>query len=106
MAGIITVIRNNGSVFMMSFARFVRIRPVNSKIKDIVYGFKQQAVKRRNYDLAVAHGVVKRKVIEVLSKAANNKYKCPGCGKQFKPQGITGHVKACAKSWCKNDNIK
>ncbi|CAF3645775.1 unnamed protein product [Rotaria sordida] len=52
---------------------------------------RNRAVNRRNDDLAAFHGVTKRKIIEILVKNANNHYVCPGCGIQFKPQGITNH---------------
>ena len=74
--------------------RNVQIRPVNSRIKDIIYEYKQRAMKRRGDELAAVHGRIKRKVTEVLFKDLNNQYKCPGCKKQFKPQGITNHGKS------------
>jgi hypothetical protein len=88
--------------------RHVIIRPVNTRLKEIIFEYKQDAVKRRNEQLAAAHGVVKRKVTEVLLRSVNNEYKCPGCGKMYKPQGITNHVKACpnAKGWCKKNKVK
>ncbi|CAF3323508.1 unnamed protein product [Rotaria sp. Silwood2] len=88
--------------------KHVIIRPIDSNIKEIIFGYKQGAVKRRNEQLAATYGVGKRKVSEVLTKGANNKYKCPGCRELYKPQGITNHVKACpkAKEWCKTNNIK
>ncbi|CAF3321652.1 unnamed protein product [Rotaria socialis] len=66
------------------------------------------AVNRRNDDLAASHGLIKRKVTEILVKSTNNHYACPGCGIQLKPQGITNHVKSCvnAQVWCKNNKIK
>jgi hypothetical protein len=47
-----------------------------------------------------------RKVTEILVKDLRNLYTCPNCNKQVKPQGITGHVKACAKEWRKKKKIK
>ncbi|CAF1238428.1 unnamed protein product [Didymodactylos carnosus] len=72
----------------------MQVRPANARIQDIIYEYKQRAVKRRGEKLAASHRVVKRKVTEVLMKNTNNQYKCRGCGKYFKPQGITNHVKA------------
>jgi adenylate cyclase class IV len=88
--------------------RKTQAKPPHHQIKDIAFEYKRRAVERRNEELAVARGVEHRKVIEVLVKSSNNLYKCPGCGKQFKPQGITNHVKACSKSndWCKKNRIK
>ncbi|CAF4111451.1 unnamed protein product, partial [Adineta steineri] len=60
--------------------------------------YKQGAVKRRNEQLAETHGVIKQKVPKVLIRNTNNEYKCPGCGKMYKPQGITNHVKACTNA--------
>jgi hypothetical protein len=83
-------------------------RPVHQNIKEIIYDLKRRAVKRRGKELAAFHGVVQQKATEVLTKNNNNQYKCPGCGKYFKPQGITNHVKAChkAKDWCTKNKIK
>ncbi len=50
--------------------------------------------------------MAQRKVPETLLKDSNNYYTCPNCNKQFKPQGITGHINACAKEWCKKKKIK
>jgi hypothetical protein len=86
----------------------VQARPVHRNIKEIIYKYKQKAVNRRNDDLAASHGVIKRKVTEILVKNTNNHYVCPGCVMEFKPQGITNHVKSCvnAQVWCKNSRIK
>ncbi|CAF3911944.1 unnamed protein product [Rotaria magnacalcarata] len=86
----------------------VQNRPVHQNIKEIIYEYKRRAVNGINYDLAASHGVTKIKVTEVLVKNTNNHYVCPGCGIQFKPQGITNHVKACvnAQVWCKSNKIK
>ncbi|CAM2721164.1 unnamed protein product [Rotaria socialis] len=70
----------------------VQNRPVHQKIKEIIYEYKQRAVNRRNDGLAASHRVTKIKVTEILVKNTNNHYVCPGCGIQFKPQGITNHV--------------
>ncbi|CAF1428101.1 unnamed protein product [Didymodactylos carnosus] len=68
------------------------MRPVNVRIQDIIYKYKQRAVRRRGEKLAGSHGMVKRKVTEMLMKNTNNQYKSTGCGKYLKPQGITNHV--------------
>jgi len=88
--------------------RSTQVKPVHHRINDIVFACKKRAVNRRNQELAVVRGVGHWKVTEVLAKNSNNLYKCPGCGKQFKPQGITNHVKACTKSkdWCKKNMLK
>ena len=62
------------------------IETVNARIEDIIYQLKLQAVKHENYALVVAHGVIKRKVPEVLSTVKKNKHRCPSCGKQLKAQ--------------------
>ena len=83
-------------------------RPVNQNIKNIIYEYKDRATERRAKESAVAQGATQRKVTEVLTKNANNKYECPGCRKCFKPHGISKHVKAYsdAKSWRKKNRIK
>jgi hypothetical protein len=88
--------------------RNVQLKPVNSHIKAIIYDYKQRAEERRRKDMAIEKGVVWRKIIKVLVKNTRAQYRCPGCNKQFKPQGITNHVKACslAKVWCKKNKIK
>jgi hypothetical protein len=84
----------------------VYVKPTCKNIKDIVYQYKQRAAQRRKTELAALTGLIKRKVTEILVKE-NNQYKCPGCKKNFKSQGITNHVKSCrvAKSWCKKNKI-
>ncbi|CAM4846245.1 unnamed protein product [Rotaria magnacalcarata] len=86
----------------------VQNRSVHQNIKEIIYEYKQRAVNRRNDDLAASHRVTKIKVTDFLVKDVNNHYACPGCGIQFKPQGITNHVKSCvnAQVWCKSNKIK
>ncbi|CAF3152656.1 unnamed protein product [Rotaria sp. Silwood2] len=88
--------------------RNTQVKPVHYQIKEITFEYKRRAIDRRNKELAVIRGVGHRKATDVLVKNINNLYKCPGCGKQFKPQGITNHVKACFKSkdWCKKNRIK
>lgn len=85
----------------------VYVKPVAANVKDIVYQYKYQAVQRRRIGLAAFNGTIQRKVTEVLIKQ-NNRYTCPGCKLNFKPQGITNHVKSCAgaRIWCINNKIK
>jgi hypothetical protein len=83
----------------------VQVTPVHSNIKNILWKYKEHAEKR-SQELMASHGIVQRKVTEILVKDSHNYYTCPNCNKQFKPQGITGHVKACAKEWCKKKKIK
>ncbi|CAM4830075.1 unnamed protein product [Rotaria magnacalcarata] len=85
----------------------VQTKAVHNNIKEIVFEYKQRAVVRRVKERAVAQGVIQRKVTELLIKDRNNQYKCPGCVKNFKPQGITNHVKACvkARAWCNKNKI-
>ena len=83
------------------------MKPVSTNIKDIVFQYKKQTTQRKKINLAAVNGLVKRKVTEILTKQ-NNHYTCPGCKVNFKPQGITNHVKSCAgaRNWCKNNKIK
>jgi hypothetical protein len=75
--------------------------PVYSNIKEIVFKYKTRANEQRK-------GRIKQKVTDVLTKSADNQYRCPGCKRKFKPQGITNHVKSCtsAIAWCKKNRIK
>jgi hypothetical protein len=81
-------------------------KPVASNIKDIVYEYKQKAAQRRRIGFAAFNGSVKYKVTEVLVKQ-NNRFTCPGCKFNYKPQGITNHVRSCvdAKAWCIQNKI-
>jgi hypothetical protein len=47
------------------------------------------------------------KIIELLLKNNKNEYICPNqtCSRPLKAQGATAHVKACAKSWLKTQNV-
>ncbi len=45
------------------------------------------------------------KVTDILPRNPSGGYGCPQCKKEFKPQGITNHVKSCAKEWCKKNGI-
>ncbi len=83
----------------------VRINPVHMNIKNILMDYKEHAHKRRSEESDAKRGIIRRKVTEILNKDINNYYTCPNCGRCFKPQGITGHVKSCAKIWCKKHKI-
>ena len=84
----------------------VYTKPTCKNIKNIIYQYKQRAVQRRTTEIATSTGLIKQKVTELLVKD-HNQYKCPGCKKNFKPQGITNQVKSCkmAKLWCKRNKI-
>ncbi|CAF4580545.1 unnamed protein product [Rotaria sp. Silwood2] len=84
----------------------VHIKPTHTNIKNIIHEYKQRAARRRKTEVAASTETTKGKVTEILAKE-NNQYKCPGCKKHFKPQGITNHIKACtqATTWCKKNNI-
>ena len=86
--------------------RNVYAKPIHNNIKNIVYEYKLRAAQSRKDEIAVETDRIKRKVTEILVKV-NNCYKCSGCKKNFKSQGITNHVKACinAKVWCKKNKI-
>ena len=87
--------------------RNVHIKPINKNIKSIVCEYKNRATQRRKTDLAASSRLLRPKVTEILAKE-NNRYRCPGCERYFKPQGITNHIRACtqATTWCKKDNIR
>ena len=82
------------------------VKPTYNNIKNIVYQYKQRAAQRRETELSASTGLIEPKVTELLVQE-NNQYTCPGCKKNFKPQGITNHVKSCnvPKSWCKRNKI-
>jgi hypothetical protein len=84
----------------------VHVKPAHKNIKNVVYEYKQHAARRRKTELAASTGLIRYKVTEILVKE-NNRYKCPGCSRHFKSQGITNHIKACTKAitWCKKNNI-
>ncbi|CAF2924283.1 unnamed protein product [Rotaria sp. Silwood2] len=83
----------------------VGINPAHVDIKNILLDYKKRTQKRRSQESAAKRGIIQRKVAEILNKDNNNYYTCPKCGSRFKPQGITGHVKSCAKLWCKKHKI-
>ena len=91
----------------------VKITPANPKIKQIVQDCKKRTEERRSNEKKADQSKAPRKVVEVLVKNSNNNnnnnnnmYTCSNCKKKFKPQGITGHVRSCAKAWCKKNNIE
>ena len=88
----------------------VKTTPANPKIKQIVQDYKKRTEERRSNEKKVDQNKAPRKVVEVLVKNNNNNnnnmYICPNCKKKFKSQGITGHVRSCAKAWCKKNNIE
>jgi hypothetical protein len=83
-----------------------QVIPVHPNINDIVKKYKEHADNRRVQESKAKRGIVQQKVTAILVKGSNGYYICPNCDRRFKPQGITGHVKACAKVWCKKHNIK
>jgi hypothetical protein len=83
-----------------------QVTPVHPNINDIVKKYKEHADNRRVQESKAKRGIVQQKVTAILVKGPNGYYTCPNCDRRFKPQGITGHVKACAKVWCKKHNIK
>ncbi len=84
----------------------VQVNPVHLNINNIITKYKEDANKRRSQESTVKHSLEQPKVTEILVKESNNLYTCPKCSRCFKSQGITGHVKACAKEWCKRHKIK
>ncbi|CAF0784330.1 unnamed protein product [Didymodactylos carnosus] len=93
------------NIWRVLINRHVQSTPVASNIKSIIQEYKDSANRRRS-ELAILHGAAQRKVTEVLVKGSNNSYECPNCQKKFKAQGITGHIRAYAPQWRKNNNIK
>ncbi|CAF2121924.1 unnamed protein product [Rotaria magnacalcarata] len=87
----------------------VHMRPIHSNIKGIVHEYKDRAQKRRANVVVTVNGEMtvktRVKVTEVLAKNQHNDYACPKCHRTFKPQGITNHVKSCAKEWCQKNGI-
>ena len=83
----------------------VKTTAVTHSVKETLRKYKEEAAKRRSDEVKTSHGRLPRKVTEVIKKETNNNYKCPNCHKHFKPQGITGHVRSCAKDWCRKNNI-
>ena len=47
------------------------------------------------------------RIIDFLEKNNRNGYMCANqdCGRLLKPQGVTSHVKACAKLWLKKQGV-
>jgi uncharacterized protein with PIN domain len=84
----------------------LQVTCVQSNIKNIVMTYKVQADKTRSQESKVKRGMVQEKVTEILIKDSHNYYTCPNCNRLFKPQGITGHVKSCARDWYNKHKIK
>ncbi len=86
--------------------RDVHVKPLHTNIKNIVNEYKQSAAQKRRAELDASTGVIKRQVTEILVKK-NNQYKCPGCRKSFKPQGVTYHTNLYikAKTYCNQNKI-
>ena len=75
----------------------------SSKTTEIVQQYKQRSQQRR----ATPNTTPPLKINELLAnqglKNFNGTYTCPNpkCPKRlFKPQGISSHVKSCARKWC------
>ena len=86
----------------------VKTTPANPKTKQIGQDYKKRTEERRSNEKKADQSKAPRKVVEVLVKNSNNNNMCtcPNCKKKFKSQGITGHVRSCAKAWCKKNNIE
>ena len=86
----------------------VKTTSANPTTKQIVQDYKKRTEERRLNEKKADQSKVLRKVVEVLVKNNNNNnmYTCPNCKKKFKSQGITGHVRSCAKACCKKNNIE
>ena len=85
--------------------RFAYSKEPSPNITETVKKYKQKADKRRNIGPPP-------KVTETLTKHGyrntDGTYTCPNskCTRRtFKAQGITKHVKACAKQWCTQNKI-
>jgi exonuclease III len=88
--------------------KYVHSSIPSSNIPEVVEQYKQKSQQRR----AAANAPPPPKVTDVLAKQGlknlDGTYTCPNpkCPRGvFKPQGITGHVKSCAKEWCKKNGI-
>ena len=86
--------------------RRVQYHPVQENIGAVIHAHKVSTDRKRAEEAAKARGSGPRKVTEILGRNTNGSYACPKCHKIFKPQGITGHVKSCAASWCKKNKVK
>ena len=81
--------------------RHTQVRTPAADLANIVQQVKQRADDRR---VAATRPAIP-KVTQLISKNGDNSYACPNCRRDFKPQGITNHVKSCAKSWCEQNGI-
>ena len=78
------------------------VKPPAHDIHDIIQQIKQRAVQRRTAALAPPPP----KVTQLIPRSNNKTYICPNCKKELKPQGITNHVKSCAKKWCQQNGVQ
>ena len=78
----------------------VKTTSANPKTEQMVQDYKKRTEERRSNEKKVDQSKAPRKIVEVLVKNSNNNnmYTCPNCKKKFKPQGIAGHVRSCAKA--------
>ena len=84
-----------------SINKKTQVQPPAANLAEIVKQFKQRADDRR----ATAALPPPPRVVELLRKNTDRTYTCPRCNVGFMPQGITKHVKSCAKQWCKLNRI-
>ncbi|CAF3715602.1 unnamed protein product [Rotaria socialis] len=88
--------------------KYVHSNIPSSNIAEVVQQYKQKSQQRR----ATTNAPSPPKIIDVLAKQGlknlDGTYACPNSkcsGRLFKPQGITGHIKSCAKKWCTKNGI-
>ncbi|CAF1061172.1 unnamed protein product [Rotaria magnacalcarata] len=88
--------------------KYVHSNIPSSNIAEVVQQYKQKSQQRR----AATNAPSPPKIIDVLAKQGlknlDGTYTCPNSkcsGRLFKPQGITGHIKSCAKKWCTKNGI-
>ncbi len=82
--------------------QYTLAKPPAPDILDIIQQVKQRTVQRRT----AALNPPPPKVTEFIPRNNNKTYTCPNCKKEFKPQGITNHVKSCAKIWCQKNGVQ
>ena len=56
-------------------------------------------------ETVISNSRSKPKVTEILGRNVNGKYTCPGCEREFAPQGITRHLRACDPEWFSANGI-
>ena len=78
-----------------------QVRPPATNLLGIVQQVKQRAQDKR----AAALLPLSPRITELIPKNQDNSYTCPNCTRLFKPQGITKHVKSCAKQWCSQNGF-